>query len=78
MESLVHYQKLLIRVHLAHTLGSEGQKAELTVSCLTLLEKLQQIDPSRKRRYQELGLYTTEWWIIYILILCTSIGEQLN
>ena len=52
MESLVCYKQLLLRRH-AQQLGTARES--LTHECLRLLSDLQEIDPSRRRRYEDLG-----------------------
>jgi len=48
MESLVHYQSILLRRYLK---SSEN----LVKECLDLLEQLGSIDPARRQRYEEIG-----------------------
>jgi len=48
MESLVHYQSLLVR---HHSVDSESAIKE----SLDLLEQLKNIDPARRQRYDEIG-----------------------
>lgn len=49
MESIVHYKLLLVNK------SSGPEAASLTEECRTLLKRLQELDPSRWRRYYELG-----------------------
>jgi len=53
MESLVHYQALLIRRHCAALGGEECER--LRANSLELLQRLEVLDPLRKQRYQDLG-----------------------
>ncbi|KAI0064687.1 rab-protein geranylgeranyltransferase [Artomyces pyxidatus] len=53
MESLVHYKQLLLRNH-SSSLAS-GQADSLTQQCLYLLTQLEEIDPARRQRYQDLA-----------------------
>ena len=53
MESLVHYQTLLVRHHDA-VLGDE-ECERLRVNSLELLKQLEVLDPLRKQRYRDLG-----------------------
>ena len=53
MESLVHYQTLLIRRHCA-VLGDE-ECERLKTKSLDLLQQLEALDPLRKQRYRDLG-----------------------
>lgn len=53
MESLVHYQTLLIRRHYA-VLGDEEREG-LRADSLDLLQQLAALDPLRKQRYRDLG-----------------------
>lgn len=53
MESLVHYQTLLVRRHYA-ALGDEGCE-RLRADSLELLQRLEELDPLRKQRYRDLG-----------------------
>jgi len=53
MESLVHYQTLLVRRHHA-ALGDEDCE-RLRANSLELLQKLEMLDPLRKQRYRDLG-----------------------
>jgi len=48
MESLVHYQSILLQ---RHALPSES----LVKECLGLLEQLKIVDPARHQRYDEIG-----------------------
>lgn len=48
MESLVHYQGILLRYH---SVNSESAIKE----SLDLLEQLKNIDPARSQRYDEIG-----------------------
>jgi geranylgeranyl transferase type-2 subunit alpha len=58
MESIVHYEQLLIRNH-----ANSVDVAALSGHCQDLLERLQVLDPSRRRRYQELGEPSLHWFI---------------
>ena len=53
MESLVHYQTLLVRRHYA-VLGDEVCK-RVRADSLELLQRLEVLDPLRRQRYRELG-----------------------
>jgi len=48
MESLVHYQGMLLQRHSPHS-------ESLVRECLELLEQLKSIDPARKNRYEEIA-----------------------
>jgi len=52
MDSLVTYKQLLLKEHLP-----TGSQERLNVSnqCLTLLGQLEEIDPMRRQRYQDMG-----------------------
>jgi len=52
MESIVRYKRLLMGKHCRQ--DSDDQR-KLTNECLQLLDKLREIDPPRKRRYQEIS-----------------------
>ncbi|KAI0047957.1 rab-protein geranylgeranyltransferase [Auriscalpium vulgare] len=53
MESLVRYKQMLLQNH-SSTLGnSEAQN--LVRQCLDLLRKLEELDPARRQRYQDLA-----------------------
>ncbi|KAL7283282.1 hypothetical protein ACG7TL_002711 [Trametes sanguinea] len=52
MESLVFYQRLLLRKHEGSVSGEIRSRIE--GECLELLNKLQEIDPDRKQRYADL------------------------
>lgn len=47
------YKRLLLRRHAQHM--SDTARASLTQDCLRLLSNLQEIDPSRRHRYTDLG-----------------------
>lgn len=52
----MHYRLLLLEKHIEKHDGPDERRA-LTVSlCVSTLERLEHIDPPRKRRYQELGM----------------------
>ncbi|CDO70763.1 hypothetical protein BN946_scf184798.g78, partial [Trametes cinnabarina] len=53
MESLVFYQRLLLRKHESAFTGEIRSGIER--DCLELLNKLQEVDPDRKQRYADLG-----------------------
>lgn len=53
MESLVHYETLLVRRHCA-VLGDE-ECERLKANTLELLRQLEVLDPLRKQRYRDLG-----------------------
>lgn len=55
MESLVHYQTMLVRRHNA-ALGDE-ECERLRVNSLELLLQLEAQDPLRKHRYRDIGQY---------------------
>jgi len=46
MESIVHYQRILL---------SDEYSQELADECLELLRLLQELDAPRRRRYQDIG-----------------------
>jgi len=48
MESLVHYQSILLR---RHSISSDN----LANDCMDLLEQLKTVDPARRQRYEEIG-----------------------
>jgi hypothetical protein len=52
MDSLVAYKLLLLKNHL-HP-GSQ-ECIDVTKECLTLLGQLEEIDPMRRQRYQDIG-----------------------
>ena len=53
MESLVFYKQLLLRRHAQRL--SDTARVSLMQECLRLLDSLQEIDPSRRQRYEDLG-----------------------
>ncbi|TFY60701.1 hypothetical protein EVJ58_g4978 [Rhodofomes roseus] len=53
MESLVFYKRLLLRHHARQL--SEADRLSLTQECLRLLTGLQDIDPNRRQRYEDLA-----------------------
>jgi len=53
MESLVHYQALLIRRH--YTVLGDEECERLRADSLDLLQQLEVLDPLRKQRYRDLG-----------------------
>ena len=53
MESLVHYQTLLVRRH--HAVLGEEVCERLRADSLELLRRLEVLDPLRKQRYRDLG-----------------------
>lgn len=53
MESLVHYNRLLLRRH-ADQLDAEKRR-EVVAGCLSLLEQLAELDGFRAKRYEEIG-----------------------
>ncbi|KAH9854091.1 rab-protein geranylgeranyltransferase [Lenzites betulinus] len=55
MESLVFYKRLLLRRYGDHM--PDERRQELGSECLELLAKLQEIDPDRRRRYDDLGAF---------------------
>lgn len=55
MESLVHYQTLLVQHHAA-ALG-DGEYEQLRTNSLELLQQLETQDPLRKQRYRDIGQY---------------------
>ncbi|KAJ7470311.1 rab-protein geranylgeranyltransferase [Mycena latifolia] len=48
MESLVHYKRLLLQKH------SSSLDAEVANDCRRLLNRLRELDPARRRRYEEI------------------------
>lgn len=53
MESLVHYQTMLVRHHNA-ALGEE-ERERLRANTFELLQQLETQDPLRKQRYRDIG-----------------------
>lgn len=53
MESLVFYKQLLLRRHAQRL--SDTERVSLTQDCLRLLGSLQEVDPSRRHRYEDQG-----------------------
>ena len=53
MESLVHYQILLVRRH--RTVLGDEECERLRVNSLELLQQLEVLDPLRGQRYRDLG-----------------------
>jgi hypothetical protein len=47
MDTLVHYKRLLLAL--------KPERKELVDECAKLLEQLKNIDPMRRRRYEEMG-----------------------
>ena len=60
MESLVYYKRLLLRKHPACLLP--GERESLINNCATILRELQDVDPERRQRYQELCKYFQGSW----------------
>ena len=54
LETLVQYQKLFATLYLQ---GDDPERDGLLANCRSILKRLEEIDPFRKRRYQELGTY---------------------
>lgn len=50
MESIVHYKTILLRLH-----ASPTEQESLKRECAELLGQLKEVDPARRRRYEELG-----------------------
>jgi geranylgeranyl transferase type-2 subunit alpha len=66
MESLVHYKRLLLRNN-----SSATDTAPLTKDCLRLLQQLQDLDPARKQRYEEIGvIYSLASYCIPLAYFC--------
>jgi len=57
MDSLVTYKQLLLKKHLPT--GSQ-ERLDVSNQCLTLLGKLEEIDPMRRQRYQDMGAQLKE------------------
>lgn len=53
MESLIHYQTLLVRHH--HAALGEEECERLRVNSHELLRKLEALDPLRQQRYRDIG-----------------------
>jgi hypothetical protein len=53
MDTLVHYKRILVRSH-AESLEA-GERDRLIDECTGLLKQLVELDPARKRRYEEIG-----------------------
>ena len=53
MESLVFYKRLLLRRHEASM--NSAQREGLVNDCVDLLARLQEVDPDRRQRYDDLG-----------------------
>ena len=56
METLVYYKQLLVQKHSASLPQTEADR--LVGQCLDLLRQLEDIDPQRRQRYQDLGEFS--------------------
>ena len=52
MDSLVTYKLLLLRNHLH---AGSHESINVTKQCLALLAQLEELDPMRRQRYQDIG-----------------------
>jgi len=58
LESIVHYQQLLVK-----NWSLETDVKQMSEDCISLLKRLEELDPMRKMRYQEQGERTGGSWI---------------
>lgn len=56
LESLVHYKRILIRNH-----KEKVNTQALVKECQALLSQLEEIDPMRSRRYEEIGSFADRY-----------------
>lgn len=54
LESLVYYKRLLITL-LTEQESQRSEREKLTLDCLGMIEKLEEVDSMRKMRYQDLS-----------------------
>ena len=80
MESLVHYQTLLVRRH--YVVLDKEECERLRTSTLDLLQRLEVLDPLRKQRYRDLGERSVHHecyhpvcekpWFVYLFLCGTA------
>jgi geranylgeranyl transferase type-2 subunit alpha len=58
METIVHYQLLLLK-----NWSHETNVKQTSEDCISLLKRLEELDPMRKMRYEELGECIVRSWI---------------
>ncbi len=65
----MHYKRLLVSKH-----GASTDSGRLTRDCNSLLEKLIELDPARRNRYREIGVYLRHLYgsIIYLILLAVG------
>ena len=51
MESLIHYQGIILLRH-----ASESERERISQERIRLLEELKNIDPARRKRYEEISM----------------------
>lgn len=56
LDSLVYYKRLLVSL-LGKEEATREEREQLNLEALGMLQKLAQVDPMRKCRYQDLGAY---------------------
>lgn len=55
LESLVHYKRLLLKIYAkVASQSAEVESKRLMSECQSILDKLLQVDPYRRKRYEEL------------------------
>lgn len=55
LESLVHYKRLLLKIHAqVASQSAEVESKRLLSECQSILDKLLLVDPYRRKRYEEL------------------------
>jgi hypothetical protein len=68
MDSLVTYKQLLLKKHLP---TKSQERLDVSNQCLTLLGQLEEIDPMRRQRYQDMGtcyVLSVDVWVYPNLI----------
>ncbi|PRQ74295.1 hypothetical protein AAT19DRAFT_14648 [Rhodotorula toruloides] len=56
LDSLVYYKRLLVRLLEAQGDATRHEREELNLACVEMLDKLKEVDPMRRARYQDLSL----------------------
>ncbi|EGU11573.1 Microfibrillar-associated protein 1 [Rhodotorula toruloides ATCC 204091] len=54
LDSLVYYKRLLVRLLEAQGDATRHEREELNLACVEMLDKLKEVDPMRRARYQDL------------------------
>ncbi|GAA5891157.1 hypothetical protein JCM8208_002520 [Rhodotorula glutinis] len=56
LDSLVHYKRLLVRLLEPQGDSTRPERDELNLACVDMLARLQEVDPMRRARYEDLNL----------------------